>query len=119
MIAYMLGESYLKYRVEEIIAIAKFDQKYDRSADKNHLHAYGELVPAALHAAALEPDLFDSITLHGGLKSWESLMRNPNPISETHNIVHGVLKVYDLPNLVNLIPEGKLEWKEEKASTKQ
>ena len=118
MISYMLGESYLEYRVEEMIALAKYER--NRNGAKNIiLQADGELVPAALHAAALEPDLFDSITLHGGLKSWDSLMRNPNPISETHNIVHGVLKVYDLPDLVKLIPEGKLEWKEKKASTKR
>ena len=75
-----------------------------------HLHAYGELVPAALHAVALEPDLFDSVTLHGGLRSWESLMREADSVPHTHNVVHGVLREYDLPDLLELIPEGKVTW---------
>ncbi len=111
-IALMLGESFLKYRVEEILAIA--DSERDIHTVKGiHIHAYGELVPAALHAVALKPDLFESVTLHGGLRSWESLMREADSVPHTHNVIHGVLKIYDLPDLLKMIPEGKVRWLEE------
>lgn len=94
----MLGESFLKYRIEEILAIARAE-----NGKPIHLHASGELAPAALHAAALEPDLFASVTLHKSIKSWESLMDKTDPIPDTHTIAHGVLHHYDLPDLSSLI----------------
>ena len=111
-IAYMLGESYLRYRTQQILALGQMIGSNAKKKPPIHLHAYGEIVPAALHAAALEPDLFESITLHGGLKSWESLMRDPQPTKHVHNVVHGALRAYDLPDLVDLIPEKKLKWTE-------
>ncbi|NNE92247.1 MAG: hypothetical protein HKN23_11415 [Verrucomicrobiales bacterium] len=110
-IAYMLGESFLKYRTEQILMLAESIASNAETKPPLHLHAYGEIVPAALHAAALEPDLFESVTLHGGLKSWGSLMRESNrPTRHIHNVAHGALRVYDLPDLVELIPDGKLTW---------
>lgn len=97
-ISLMLGESFMKYRVEEILAIARAE-----SGKPLHLFATGELAPAALHAAAIEPDLFTSITLHKSIHSWEDLMRKSDPIPDTHTIVHRILHHYDLPDLKELI----------------
>jgi dienelactone hydrolase len=103
-IAYMLGDSYLAMRTADIVSIAK----HWKPGEPLHLHAWGETVPAALHAAAIEPGLFDSVTLHGGLTSWESLLDSRDPIPHLHNQVHGALRHYDLPDLIPLIGKEKL-----------
>ncbi|MCB1092935.1 MAG: hypothetical protein KDL87_15465, partial [Verrucomicrobiae bacterium] len=108
-IAYMLGDGYLAMRSRDLISVAK-SLKATGDSPAIHLHAAGEFVPAALHAAALEPDLFEGVTLHGGLRSWETLMNSRNPIPEWHNAVHGVLKFYDLPDLVELIGPDKVRF---------
>ena len=56
----------------------------------------------ALHAAALRPDLFASVTLRGCPESWESIVRDPRPAGLLDTTVHGVLETYDLPDLVPL-----------------
>lgn len=103
-IAYMLGDSYLAMRAADIVAIAK----HWKPGEPLHLHAWGETVPTALHAAALAPDLFASVTLHGGLTSWESLLDSRDPIPHLHNQVHGALRHYDLTDLTALIGKEKI-----------
>ncbi|MCP5540843.1 MAG: acetylxylan esterase [Akkermansiaceae bacterium] len=103
-IAYLLGDSYLAMRTEDVIAIAKGW----KPGEPPVLHAWGELVPVAIHAAALEPDLFESVTLHGGLTSWESLLDARDPLPHWHSVVHGALRHYDLADLLEMIPAEKL-----------
>lgn len=62
-------------------------------------------------AAALEPQLFDSITLRHRLGSWTKLLRPLAPADQLVTIVHGVLKTYDLPDLRAKFPSGKLSLK--------
>ncbi len=109
-IARMLGESYLQYRTAQILALAERERNEKGTDGSVHLHAYGELVPAALHAAAISPELFDSVQVHGGLQEWQSLMDDPQANGHIHNLVHGVMAHYDLSDLAALIPEGKLSW---------
>ena len=66
---------------------------------------WGELVPPAIHAAALEPELFEAVTLHGGLSSWKPLLDSIDPMKHFHNVVHGALLHYDLGDLLPLIPK--------------
>jgi hypothetical protein len=62
----------------------------------------GEAGPAALHAVALEPDLFASLTLRRSLVSWSNVVHTPVTQGALINCVHGALKTYDLPDLVSL-----------------
>jgi len=107
-IAHMLGDSYLAMRAEDIIAVARFEK--NRSGKSIHLHARGELVAPAMHAAALEPDLFASATFYGGARwhSWLPLLEEQDPRSYVHTIVYGALPHYDLTDLMRLIPNAKL-----------
>jgi len=106
-IAFMLGDSYLAMRTEDLLAVAKSLREEDGSRPL-HLHVEAEFVPVAIHAAALEPELFDSLTLHGGITSWETVIDSRDPVPQLHNVVHGALHHYDLTDLLKLIPEQKV-----------
>lgn len=110
-LTYMLGDSYVGMRAEDIMACAQFLAYYPDSGnfDAVRLMAFGELVPPALHAAALEPQLFSSVRLERGLVSWSNVVQSVVTIDQLVNTVHGALKVYDLPDLARCVPAEKLE----------
>jgi dienelactone hydrolase len=103
--AYLLGTSYLAKRAEDILACARIAATYGgASPRKVSLVAVGQTVPAALHAAALEPGLFRQVTLRGGLNSWSEVLSAPMAENQLVNVVHGALRVYDLPDLLRTLP---------------
>jgi hypothetical protein len=59
----------------------------------------------ALHAAAVEPNLFASVKLVRGLASWSSVIHHPLAPVSAAQIVHGALPVYDLPDLAATLGE--------------
>ncbi|HNR32527.1 MAG TPA: hypothetical protein PKI11_16680, partial [Candidatus Hydrogenedentes bacterium] len=63
------------------------------------LRAFGDVGVPALHAAALEPDLFVSVRLVGVLRSWAEVVHTWPTDNQLINAVHGALTVYDLPDL--------------------
>ncbi len=94
-------------RAEDILVCARFLSTY-QGANKVHLMSIGHTGPAALHAAALEPQLFASVTLKNSLVSWADVVATPTAVNQFRNLVFGSQKVYDLPDLVNTLPRGKL-----------
>jgi len=58
----------------------------------------GTAGPVALHAAALDARI-RQITLEKSLRSWMSVVQEPISYNQLTNVVPGVLKVYDLPDL--------------------
>ena len=64
--------------------------------------ARGRAVVAALHAAALEPDLFAECRFENGLESWHDIAGKPcgEHLADT---VHAALASYDLPDLRTLL----------------
>ena len=73
-----------------------------------HLISIGRVGPPALHAAALEPDLFMSVSVRKCLGSWASVLRTPMATNQFENVVHGALKTYDLPDLLATLPKEKV-----------
>ncbi len=69
--------------------------------------ATGKAVPSALHAAAFEK-VIPELTLEGGIVSWASVLRSPVTTLELSNVIPGVLKSYDLPDLAALMAPRKL-----------
>jgi hypothetical protein len=67
------------------------------------LVAAGNVCIPALHAAALEPELFGSVKLMRGLVSWSDVIESGISVNQFANTVHGALKVYDLPNLADTL----------------
>jgi len=95
--AYLLGRSYVGMRAEDIMLCARYlKQQQDGPVD---LVAVGHVSVPALHAAALEPDMFGSIKLVRGLVSWSNVIESGRSLNQLVNTVHGALTVYDLPDL--------------------
>ncbi len=111
-LAYMLDRTYVGMRAEDVLVCARFLKGFGGQARRVHLVAVGEAGVPALHAAALEPELFASVTLRKTLVSWSSVVRTPEAKMQLMNAVHGALKVYDLPDLLALLPAGKVKVEE-------
>jgi hypothetical protein len=67
------------------------------------LVAAGNVCVPALHAAALEPDLFETVKLTRGLVCWSDVIESGLSVNQLVNTVHGALKIYDLPNLAETL----------------
>jgi dienelactone hydrolase len=101
-LAYLLDRPILTMRAEDVLVCARFAATYENAGEprKVKLVAHDAAGPPALHAAALEPDLFSVVRLERALQSWSSVVRTPETVRQYENTVHGALRVYDLPDLV-------------------
>jgi hypothetical protein len=106
MLALMLGRPYLAMRAEDILVCARWLKQH--GAAEVVLVATGEAGPAALHAAALEQDLFATVRIKGSLCSWSDVAATMEPKDQFVNEVYGALRVYDLPELAASLPGRKL-----------
>jgi hypothetical protein len=59
----------------------------------------------ALHAAALEPELFLSVNLIRGIVTWSDVIEARVLKGQLMNTVHGALEVYDLLDLCATLGE--------------
>jgi hypothetical protein len=95
---------------EDTLLAGRFIANYEtKTPRKVHLVAVGNVGIAALHAAALEPDLFASVTLQDAPESWSNVVGHPAPSGRLTTTIHGALRGYDLPELVQLLGEDKIE----------
>jgi dienelactone hydrolase len=100
-IAYVLARSYVGMRAEDILVCTRLLQQKENGPVA--LIAIGSVGIPALHAAALEPDLFDSVKLTRSLISWSNVVKMGKSQDQLVNTVHGALTVYDLPNLAETL----------------
>jgi dienelactone hydrolase len=99
-ISYMLGKSLVAIRTEDILATATaFRDRIDGPFD---MLASGAAALPALHATAVEPGLFGKVELHDMRGSWESIIDAEVPTKMLADTIHGVLRHYDIPDLVKL-----------------
>ena len=100
-VAYMLGRCYLGMRAEDVLTCARYaaERVAGGRGQAVSLVAVGKVGVSALHAAALEPSLFESVKLSQTLVSWSNVIHNRLSRAVQMNIAHGVLLYYDLPNL--------------------
>jgi cephalosporin-C deacetylase-like acetyl esterase len=101
LIAYLSGRSYVGMRTEDILICARLLQ--ERSHGPVDLVAVGRMCVPALHAAALEPELFGSVRLVRGLVSWSDVIERGQSRGQLANVVHGALAEYDLPDLAKTL----------------
>ena len=110
-LAYLSGRPMLTLRAEDIGACARL--LGSNSAGNNtsgvDLIAVGKIGPPALHAAAVEPDLFASVKVRRSLVSWSQVIGQKLNQGQFSNAVHGALEVYDLPDLAGLVGKDKIE----------
>ena len=112
-LAYLLDRPLTGLRVQDAIASADFVAFYEKKRTKPrnvHLVATGRAAIIALHAAALRPELFETVTLRNCPKSWTEMVSDPIPGGQLDAVVHGALKVYDLPDLVRLAGKTKVRF---------
>ena len=95
--AYLLGCSYVGMRAEDVLVCAHFLRQ--QRAGRVELIAVGNVSVPALHAAALEPDMFGEVALVRSLVSWSNLIEQGRSYNQLVNTVHGALTVYDLDDL--------------------
>ena len=112
-LSYLLGRPLVGMRVEDALAAADFVAYYQK--EKNdprevHLVGVGQAGIVALHAAALHPDRFTSVTLRGVPRDWTSVLRQSIPAGQLDSTVHAALEVYDLPDLVRLVGVNKVRF---------
>lgn len=108
-VAYMLGKSLVGLRVDQIHASLNWLLSRGINLQNVDIIATGELTVPALHFAVLNPKRFGSLELRQGLDSWKSVIDTPVTERQLVNVVHGVLRYYDLPDLRAMITEGRLK----------
>lgn len=108
-VAYMLGRSFVGLRAEQMLTAAGWLRERVSKSQRVDLIATGELCVPALHAAVVEPDVFGTVDLRGGLHAWKSVIDTPVTERQLINVVHGVLRSYDLPDLRAMIPAARLK----------
>lgn len=97
--AYLMGRSYVGMRTDDVRRWARF---LKTKTAEVQLVAVGEAAIPALHAAALDREAFHSTTLRRMIPSWQSLMQADETFDQLVNTVHGVLRHYDLPDLIEM-----------------
>jgi len=101
--AYLLGRSYVGMRAEDVLVCARFLQQ--EQGNPIDLIAVGNVTIPTLHAAALEPKLFRSVSLTGLLSSWSNVIELGRSINQQVNAVQGALTTYDLPDLAGILSD--------------
>ena len=114
-LAYLLGKPLLGIRVEDTLAAADFVAYYQKERNdprKVHLVGVGQTGIVALHAAALHPELFASVTIRNTPRDWSSIVKQTVPAGQLDSAVHGALEAYDLPDLVEMIGKKKVRFED-------
>jgi dienelactone hydrolase/pimeloyl-ACP methyl ester carboxylesterase len=96
-LAMHLDRPLLGQRVYDILSLIKAIPGKDV-----HLVGVGTTGPIVLHAAALEPRVHE-ITVENALAAWQSVLEHPISYNQLTNVVPGVLKMYDLPELAGTL----------------
>lgn len=103
--AYLMGKSFVGMRTDDVRSWARV---LKAKSSEVSVIAIGEAAIPALHAAALERDAFQTITLRQMIPGWESLVGAEGTFDQTVNMVHGVLRHYDLPDLIQMVGKERV-----------
>ena len=121
-LAHLMGKSFVAMRAEDVLACARYLVGSPAGANRPArvaVVARGEPGVPALHAAALEPQLFSSLELQRALASWVDVVRAPVSRNQKVNAVFGALRAYDLTDLVASLPQEKTAIREPLDATGQ
>ncbi len=103
-LGYLMGKSLVGIRTADALASAASlaPSSSEGAEPAVQLIGTGQAGIVALHAAALEPGRFASVTLRDTPPDWASTLRQPVPTRQLESTVHGALELYDLPDLERL-----------------
>lgn len=110
MVSMHIGKPIMGQRVIDIMSLLDFidsDQLLkDREVDVVANGAYG---PAVVHAAFLDSRI-GKAEISRSIKSFNDYLKNPLQYDIYSNVLYGVLKYYDLKDLVDLSGEGRVRF---------
>lgn len=108
-LAYMLEKTFVGMRAEDVLISAHFLRSYRSPGSPGSVRviATGNCAVPALHAVALEPQLFASASIED-VPTWSQLLRTPREKGQLVNAIHGVLGVYDLDDLRRALPAAMI-----------
>lgn len=107
--AYLLGKSIVGLHAENLLASAQWLVRFETDSPRRlHAVASGQCTIPMLHAAATAPGMFYTVRLKQSIKSWHEVIAEPEMKNQLVNTIHGVLAVYDIPDLVRLIGEDRV-----------
>lgn len=102
-----IGRPIMGQRVVDFISLLDFcSQDTTLKSHKIRVFADGVYGPVTIHAAFLD-ERISSATISRSLKSWKSYLENPVQRDMYSNVLYGVVKYYDLSDLVRLC-KGKI-----------
>ena len=101
-IAYMLGRSLVGMRAEDILVCARYLNGRSGETKGVNLVAVGRAGIAALHAVAVEPQLFRRVDIRDSIDTWKRVVESDITVDQLENTVHGALRRYDLGDLARL-----------------
>ena len=96
------GRPLMGQRVTDFLTLLDFCSQAE--ALKGHpvrVVADGVYAPVTLHAAFLDNRIGEA-SLFRSVKSWKSYLENPMQRDMYSNVLYGVLRYYDLPDLLRL-----------------
>jgi cephalosporin-C deacetylase-like acetyl esterase len=105
-----IGRSIVGQRVTDILSLVDFlatDPKF--TGHSIQLQANGTYGPVAAHAAFLEPHIVKT-EITRSIKSYREFIRNPMQRDMFTNIIPGVLKYYDLKDLIEKAGKGRIQF---------
>lgn len=101
-LALHIGRPLPGQRVADVLSLLDFcDTEARLQGHPVRIVAEGSCAPVAAHATVLD-DRIDRATLLRSLRSWRSYLEKPMQYDMLSNIVPGVLRHYDLPDLVRM-----------------
>ncbi|TDE18408.1 alpha/beta hydrolase family protein [Dyadobacter psychrotolerans] len=105
-----IGKPVMGQRVTDILSVVDFINSDSKLKDhKINLVANGAYGPAAIHAAYLDKRISQT-EISRSFKSFEEIVKNPMQRDVYSNVLYGVLKYYDLKDLVNLTGNGRIRY---------
>lgn len=103
--AYLGAKSFVGMRTQDILASVELLTS-TTGVEKVNIVAEGVAAIPALHAAAIKPEYFTDLMLTGEIRTWQDFFDPTQPWNQAINVVHGVLRHYDLPDLIELAKDG-------------
>ncbi len=108
MISMHVGHPIMGQRVVDVMSVMDFIASDPKTKGRPiKLIANGAYGPVAIHAAYLDPRIND-IKLSRSLRSFNELIDKPLQHDAYSSVLYGVLKYYDLPDLVEKIGRQKI-----------
>jgi len=110
MLSMHIGRPIMGQRVTDIISVMDFIQSDEKLKDRQlNLQANGVYGPAAIHAAYLDSRI-NTTEISRSFRSFEEIVRNPMQRDVYSNVLYGVLKYYDLKDLMTLTGGNRIRF---------